>query len=74
MSASEGRLVAEVTGEVGKDDGVLAIRRVHVKYLLRASGADQDAIQRAFELHAARCPVYHTLHRCIEITTELSVI
>jgi len=29
-------------------------------------------VQRAFDLHPMRCPVYRTLHECIEITTELA--
>lgn len=73
ISASDGRLTADVRGRVGKDEGVLVIREVHVRYDLKASGADGDAVQRAFEVHAMRCPVYRTLRKCIEITTELVV-
>ncbi len=86
IGASEGKLEAEVTGRVGKEEGVLVIRAIHVRYLLKASerlnetDRDQDreraaaAIRRAFELHPMRCPVYRTLHRCIEITTELAIV
>lgn len=74
ISASDGRLTADVRGRVGKDEGVLVVREIHVRYNLRAaSGADGDAIQRAFEMHPMRCPVYRTLQGCIEITTELAV-
>lgn len=76
--------MAEVTGRVGKEEGVLVIRAIHVRYELRAADrlgdADRDekrdsaAIRRAFELHPMRCPVYRTLHRCIEITTELAIV
>ena len=74
IGASDGRLTAEVTGHVGKDEGVLVIRRIHVVYRLQAAHADQAAIQRAFDLHPMRCPVYRTLHRCIEVTTELTIV
>jgi len=74
IDASGGRLTAEVRGSVGKEDGVLVIRRIHCKYLLKAAGADGKAVQQAFELHPMRCPVYRTLHRCIEITTELAIV
>jgi uncharacterized OsmC-like protein len=74
IDASGGRLTAEVKGEVGKEDGVLVIRRIHCRYLLQADGADEAAIQRAFELHPMRCPVYRTLYQCIEITTELALV
>lgn len=71
IDASDGRLTAEVSGKIGKDDGVLAIRSIHVKYRLEANGADPETIRRAHEIHAARCPVYRTLCGCVEITTEL---
>ena len=71
IDASDGNLAAEVKGRVGKEEGVLVVRQIHVRYLLRAAGADEAAINRAFELHPMRCPVYRTLHKCIEITTEL---
>ncbi len=74
IDASGGRLSAEVNGKVGKEDGVLVIRQIHCKYLLKAADADGKAIQRAFELHPMRCPVYRTLYRCIEITTELAIV
>ena len=74
IDASDGRLTAEVRGSVGKDEGVLVIRRIHVKYLLRAAGEDEGAINRAYDMHPMRCPVYRTLHKCIEITTELAVL
>ena len=67
-------LSAEVSGKVGKEDGVLVIRQIHCKYLLKAAEADGKAIQRAFELHPMRCPVYRTLYQCIEITTELAIV
>ncbi len=74
IDASGGKLTADVQGKVGKEEGVLVIRHIHVKYLLQADGGDPAAVQRAFDLHPMRCPVYRTLHKCIEITTELAVV
>lgn len=74
IKASEGRLTAEVLGKVGKDEGVLVIRQIHVKYLLQAAGEDEAKVRRAFDLHPMRCPVYRTLHKCIEITTEFAIV
>ena len=74
IDASDGRLAAEVKGGVGKEEGVLVVRTIHVKYHLRAAGADEAAISRAFDLHPMRCPVYRTLHKCIDITTELAIL
>ena len=74
ISASGGKLTAEVQGKVGKEEGVLVIRHIHVKYLLQATAVDESKIQRALDLHPMRCPVYRTLHQCIEITTELAIV
>lgn len=55
-----------------KEDGVLVIRRIHVTYHLRGLREDQrDTAERVHEMHHARCPVYRTLHRCIDVTTVL---
>ena len=74
IAASDGKLVAEVHGKVGKEEGVLVIRHIHVKYLLKAASKDEAAIGRAFDLHPMRCPVYRTLYKCIDITTELAIL
>ena len=74
IDAADGKLVADVLGGVGKEEGVLVVRRIHVKYLLQAAGEDEATINRAFDLHPMRCPVYRTLHKCIDITTELAVL
>ncbi len=57
-------------GEVGKDDGVLVIRRVHVTYRLKAGEEHRETVERVHEMHADRCPVYRTLKNSIDITTE----
>lgn len=74
IGASDGKLVAQVNGRVGKEEGVLVIRHIHVKYLLQAAEHDEAAIARAYDLHPMRCPVYRTLHKCIDITTELAIL
>ena len=61
-------------GEVEKEDGVLVIRRIHVTYRLRDVPPDREGtVRRVHEIHADHCPVYRTLHRCIDITTELEL-
>ncbi|WP_419163731.1 OsmC family protein [Candidatus Palauibacter sp.] len=74
VKADEGRLVAEVEGDVETDDGVLVIRRIRTRYRLRADEAHGDAIRRAFGAHPPKCPVYRTLSGCIDITTELDIV
>ena len=75
MAASEGRLIAEARGEVEREEGVLVIKRIHVDYTLRAHGeADREKIERAFEHHMPRCPVYRSIGGSIAITTALKVV
>ena len=48
------------------------IRRIHVTYRLRIDpDADRDKVQRAFDHHMERCPVYRSIGGSIDITTEL---
>ena len=58
-------------GEVEKEDGVLVIRRIHVRYTLRAPAEHETAARRAHGVHHPKCPVYRTIAGCVEITTEL---
>ncbi len=63
--------MGEITGEIESEDGVLVIKRIHARYRLMASDKDAAAIERAFAAHAPKCPVYRSLYRSIDITTEL---
>lgn len=60
--------------EVEKEEGVLVIRRIHVTYHLEGvAPEDEETVGRVHEVHARHCPVYRTLHRCIDITTEVRI-
>ncbi|MFN2468715.1 MAG: OsmC family protein [Gaiellaceae bacterium] len=75
IPAGEGRLSSEAAGEIESEDGVLVIRRIHVEYELRLDeGVDRDKVQRAFDAHMPRCPVYRSIGGSIDITTSLSVV
>jgi uncharacterized OsmC-like protein len=68
-------LVGEATGEIEVEDGVLVIKRIHVRYLLRVDAdVRRSKIERAFEHHMPRCPVYRSIGTAIHCTTELEVI
>jgi uncharacterized OsmC-like protein len=56
---------------VDKEDGVLVIRRVHVRYRLRLDSDHAETARRVHEMHRPFCPIYRTLSGCIDITTEL---
>jgi len=58
-------------GEVEKEDGVLVIRRIHVKLRLKAQEEHRETALRVHGFFADRCPVYRSLRDSIAITTEL---
>ncbi len=56
------------------EDGVLVIKRIHVRYtLLVDPGVDRDKIQRAFDAYMPKCPVYVSIRAAIDVTHELDV-
>ena len=65
------RLVAEAVGEIEKDEGVLVIRRIHVRLRLKANEEQRATAERVHGMYADRCPVYRSLKAAIAITTEL---
>ena len=56
------------------DDGVIVLRRIHVRYTLRADPAMREKIDRAQDHHAAKCPVARSIGGSVDITTELDLI
>ena len=75
IAAGEGRLTAVARGEVEVEDGVLVLRRIHVVFTLKEVEADKAAAaERAHEVFKPKCPVYRSLHRAIDITTELNLL
>ncbi len=72
IKASEGTLVADVTGEVEKaDDGVLVLKRIHVVLRLKAPGEARATAERVHGLYAGKCPVYRSVKAAIDVTSEL---
>lgn len=51
------------------------IKRIHVTYHLTLDpDADREKVQRAFEHHMPRCPVFRSIGSAIEITTSLDIL
>lgn len=73
VDASNGKLSADVVGEVEVEQKVLILRRIHVTYHLSAPADKQKIIEQAHGFHARFCPVYRSLTPAIEITTELEL-
>ena len=55
IDASNGKLTADVTGEVETEEGVLIIRRIHVAMRLVASEDVKETVDRVHGLYAMRC-------------------
>ena len=71
INAKEGRLTADVRGEVGKtEDGVLHVDRVHIAFTLRAPEEVRETVERVHGIFAEKCPIYRTLKPAFEITSS----
>lgn len=74
IDASNGKLVADVTGEVEQEDGVLVIRRIHVAMRLVAPLDAKETVERVHGMYAMRCPLYRTLHNTIKLTSTYQLV
>ena len=74
IDASDGKLSAEVTGEVEEEDGVLVIRRVHVAMRLNAPEQAREKVDRVHAIYAMNCPLYRTLHNAIRLTSSFQLV
>ena len=70
MDASNGKFVAEVTGEVETEEGVLVIRRIHLAMRLVAPEQALETVERVHGFYAMRCPLHRTLHNAIQLTSS----
>ena len=74
IDASNGRLIADVTGEVEQEEGVLIIRRIHVAMRLVAPEQAKEVVERVHGIYAMRCPLYRTLHKAIQLTSSYELV
>jgi uncharacterized OsmC-like protein len=67
-------LTAVAHGEVEVEAGVLVLRRIHTVFALKGVAQEQvEAAQRVHEVFKIKCPIYRSLYRAIDITTELNL-
>lgn len=67
-------MTAVAHGEVEVEAGVLVLRRIHAVFALKGVAPEQvEAAQRAHEAFKIKCPIYRSLYRAIDITTELNL-
>jgi uncharacterized OsmC-like protein len=74
INASDGRLTAEVTGEVEEEDGVLVVRRIHVSMRLVAPEETKEKVERVHAVYPMNCPLYRTLHNAIRLTSSFELV
>ena len=74
VDASNGKLTADVRGEVEQEDGVLVIRRVHVSMRLQGDEAKRQIIERVHSIYAMSCPLYRTLHNAIQLSSSYELV
>jgi len=74
IDASNGRLTADVTGEVETEEGVLVIRRIHVAMRLVAPEEVKETVERVHGTYAMHCPLYRTLHKAIRLTSSYALV
>ncbi len=74
VDASNGRLTADVTGEVEKEEGVLVIRRIHVAMRLVAPDQARETVERVHTMYAMRCPLFRTLHQAIHLNSTYKLV
>ena len=74
IDASNGRLTADVTGEVETEDRVLVIRRIHVAMKLVAPADVKDVVERVHGIYAMNCPLYRTLHNAIQLSSSVELV
>jgi hypothetical protein len=73
IDANDGRLTADVTGDVETEDGVLVIRRIHVAMRLQAPEVTRPTVDRVHGVYAMRCPLYGTLRQVIALSSSIEV-
>ena len=74
IDASNGKLIADVTGEVETEENVLVIRRIHVAMRLMAPQDVKDTVERVHGIYAMRCPLYRTFHNTIQLTSSFELV
>ena len=74
IDAGNRRLTADVIGEVETEEGVLVIRRIHVKMRLEAPAGTRETVDRVHGIYAMRCPLYRTLHNTIALSSSVELI
>lgn len=67
-------MTADVTGEIETEEGVLVIRRIHVKMTVAVAETARETVERVHEMYAMRCPLYRTLRSAIQLSSSVTIV
>jgi uncharacterized OsmC-like protein len=73
IDASDGKLTAEVTGEVETEDNIMVIRRIHVALRLVAPESARETVDRVHNIYAMNCPLYRTMRNAIQLSSSYTL-
>jgi hypothetical protein len=73
IDASNGKLTADVTGEVEAEDSVLVIRRIHVAMRLVAPEAVRETVERTHGIYAMHSPCIGRCNKTIQLTSSFEL-
>ncbi|WP_289084908.1 OsmC family protein [uncultured Sulfitobacter sp.] len=68
------RVQIAAEGERFEVDDVLRITKIRIQFRLDAENPDRDAIDRALESYAGKCPAYQSIKGCIECSWGLEIV
>jgi len=74
VKTGKGALASDVRGEVETEEGVLVIRRIFVHHRLAVPEDARSTIEEVHRAYPMHCPLYRTLHRCIEFKISYELV
>lgn len=62
------RLSAEVEGDIVDEEGVMALRRIRIRYRIALPPGKREEAERALRFHERGCPLANTLRGAVDIS------
>src|SRR6266567_3557230 len=74
IDPNHGNLTADIRGEIETENGVLIIKRIHIRFHLKAPEAARETVERVHGFFAQKCPVYRSIRDAISVTSEFELL
>ncbi len=62
------RLAADVEGDIVNENGVMALRRIRIRYRIALPAGKRAEAERALSAHERGCPLANTLRGAVELS------